>query len=406
MHAMEIEIPGENVAQSLIEYAFPPEIQRGITYYLEDELLTPKNIAKWNTGSTGVMGLAYDPSGRSLATGRFDGMVDIRSTENGTPIKAWNTGSPVRALVYSPDGEQIAIGHNDRVQIGSKDLTLIREWETLAPVSALKFSHDGNSLTTGDFNAIAQLRSTKDGTLKTEWRTLGKVWAIGDHPDGPSVATGESNGDMFIVINDATKRDRCSCSWCSYSISAFAFGPNSNFYAIGYEREEVEIRSITDSSRAIAKWVTRTEKDIERQRWDIYNVPRVLALAFDPNGHTLATGHNDDMMQIWNILPVLAAHACKNKKLTFRHLLMLKELHHNTTNKPLYLNAGGRYIFDSLRGTGDGAERNPGIDDFYTLQKPKFNDTETDETKKRWRIVPKTFDPNNLEEHGGKDEKE
>ncbi len=141
---------------------------------------------------------------------------------------------------------------------------------------------------------------------------------------------------------------------------------------------------------------------ITQQQTAVWDGSAVVALY-----HLAVLTERKNEIVFWNILPVLAAQACKNRLLTIKQWLMLKELYDNNTNKPLYLNANGKKRFDSLRSTVDeSGKKEDGIDDFYTLLKPKFNDTETDETKKRWRIVPKTFNPKKLEEAQGKDEVE
>ncbi len=67
-----------------------------------------------------------------------------------------------------------------------------------------------------------------------------------------------------------------------------------------------------------------------------------------------------------------------------------------------------KQTFDSLRKASkkDG-EKEPGIDNFYTLYKLKANDAEPDESKKRWRILPKVCNQKGLEEeHEEKHEKD
>ena len=336
LHAMEIEEIDENVAQSLLVEDLPPEDQVGITDYLKDELLTPKKIAEWNTES-GVYALAYHPNGNTLATGHCNGKVQIRSTEDYILTAEWDTGSKeVMGLAYDPSGRSLATGHCPWLPAGK-----------------------------------VQIQSTNDGTVITEWNTGSGVYALGYHPNGSSLATGHCNGKMQIRNTDDYT---AITKWNTESgVGALGYHPNGNSLATGHIYGGVQIRN-TEGYTVITEWDTRSA---------------VRALGYHPNGNTLATGHGNGEIQIWNILSVLAAHACQKRKLTVRQWLMLKELHDNTTNKPLYLNAGGRDTFDSLRDTEDGAERKPGIDDFYTLQKLKANDSETDETKKRWRIVPK-----------------
>ncbi len=371
LRPMEMEEDEMKTEEQDMTKLLPAELQVHITSYLEDELLQPKIVTKWYSWSP-VNALSYDPDGEHIATGDSNGHMQIRFTEDGRVKTEWNTGSDVWALCFAPDGEYVATGHEDgQVQIHStKDGTVITEWNA-GYVYALGFAPDSEYVATGHEDGQVQIHSTKDGTVITEWDTGSWVYALGFAPNGEYVATGDYNGHMQIR---STKDGTVITEWGTGSwVHALDFAPNGNSVATGHSNGHMQIRSTNGS--LITEWGTGS--------W-------VHALDFAPDGNSVATGDKNGV-QIWNILPVLAAHACQKKGLTIRQLVFLKELKINKTNKPLYLNADGWETFKLLCETDEDGEKKPGIDDFYTLYKLKANDAEPDESKKQWRIVAKIF---------------
>ena len=247
-----------------------------------------------------------------------------------------------------PPEDQVAI--TDYLENELRTPKKIAEWdtETGSQVWALSYDPEDHTVVIGLSNGKVQIRSTEDDTvIVDDYVGLQNVKALTFNPGPETMAT--------------------------YFKAAYSLGMGRNILLpTQFSNEMMQIR-FTEDSIVIEKWSAE-------------------ALYSHPTKHSLVIGCDKEKVVIRSFLPVFAAHACQKRKLTVRQWLMLKELHDNTTNKPLYLNAGGRDTFDSLRDTEDGAERKPGIDDFYTLQKLKANDSETDETKKRWRIVPKQED--------------
>ncbi len=245
---------------------------------------------------------------------------------------------------------------------------------------------------------MIEIRSTEDDGLMTRWFSSeeSSPWKIAYHPDGQSLAIGHYGGKIEIR---SAKNGKLISQWDSKSVPwLLTYAPDGNFIAIAHH-EQVEIYA-TKNGDFVTRWDSgaiwedgsRAHKLIYHTDGNSLGVEVVANVNFPKDKKT---------MEIRNILPVLAAYTCRKHSLTTKQSHMLKKLHDNTTNKPLYLKVDEKNTFDSLCGTGDdNKKRKPGIDDFYTLQKLKCNDTETDETKKRWQIVPKTFDPQKLEQNG------
>jgi WD40 repeat protein len=154
-----------------------------------DQPRIPQRLRGFDTGSGGVLGLAFSPRGRLLASAGIDNAVrlwTVAAPNHVTPIGSemvGHTGS-VNAAAFSSDGRRLASSGSDHT---------IRLWDVTAPehavavgsgftgqemaIEALSFSRDSRTiasasddhtviLTTLDVNdAIARVCSTTAGGL-------------------------------------------------------------------------------------------------------------------------------------------------------------------------------------------------------------------------------------------------
>jgi WD40 repeat protein len=105
--------------------------------------------------------LAFDPTGETLALGRFDGFVDVFDVASGERLLRFpaNEG-PVNALAFSPDGDTIATGGEDRTirlfaaDDGEQQL-ILRGHRFL--VSGLSFSADGTRIASASPDGVVRV---------------------------------------------------------------------------------------------------------------------------------------------------------------------------------------------------------------------------------------------------------
>jgi WD40 repeat protein/DNA-binding SARP family transcriptional activator/class 3 adenylate cyclase len=96
-------------------------------------------------------GIAFDPSGLRIATGRLDGLVEIRDVENGARVAVLQgpSGGVAGGYAFSPDGSRLAVPHTDGTvrlfdaETGAQRLVLPGSGCT---VSRVAFSPDGRRL--------------------------------------------------------------------------------------------------------------------------------------------------------------------------------------------------------------------------------------------------------------------
>ena len=163
----------------------------------------------------GVLSVAFNPLGTLLATGNADGVVRIRSVENGTSIGTLDGGSGASAVAFSPDGAYLASTHGSDMNLWDVrppwPATLAstwREWPPVESASDLHFSSDGARFGRGVFNPDgSRLLSHNDGTV-TLWNadTGERLSSIVTCPGAPhwlaSHAVAISCSDRILLLDD------------------------------------------------------------------------------------------------------------------------------------------------------------------------------------------------------------
>ncbi|MEU7583554.1 hypothetical protein AB0B50_38950 [Streptomyces sp. NPDC041068] len=224
-----------------------------------------------------VDAVAFSPDGQTLATGSDDRTVRLRDAATGTP-RTTLTGhtDEVATLAFSPDGQTLATG--------SKDKTL-RLWDTASHktravltghtkgVYTVAFSPDGRTVATGSIDKTVRLWDTATGKPRA---TLtghdAEVSAVAFSPDGRTLAT--SSKDKTVRLWDvASRRTRTTLTGHTDTVAAVAFSPDGRTVATGSHDETVRL------------WDAATGKT--RDTLTGYR-KGVLAVEFSPDGQTLA----------------------------------------------------------------------------------------------------------------------
>src|SRR5262249_7354463 len=154
-----------------------------------------------------VWAVAFSPDGSKILTGSSaaspatgggqggsQGAIQLWDTPTGKPLGApWPHLRAVRAVAFSPDGQTLLSGCEDRsarlwyAETGNR----LRASKHKGYVQAVAFSPDGKTIATGSRDATARLWEASTGRpLGKPLRDAGYVEAVAFSPDGKTLVTG------------------------------------------------------------------------------------------------------------------------------------------------------------------------------------------------------------------------
>jgi WD40 repeat protein len=244
--------------------------------------------------AAGVTSLAFSADGRFMASGSMDGTVKLWDVPTGQ-IRARYVGhvSSVVAVTVTPDGRTLASSSTDGV---------IKLWDTAAEreqirkpqvrnVLALNISADGQTLTTVDQGGTLHVCDLVTGRERRAARLpirAGILQGSAIAPDGKMVAL--STLDTVVLIDAATNKERHRMQKPISVNDALAFSPDGGTLAVGSGDSE--------KSGETLLWDVATGRRRATLRGHQH---RVVSLAFSPDGKSLTSGSLDQTVNIWDL---------------------------------------------------------------------------------------------------------
>ncbi len=263
--------------------------------------------------------LALAPDGTRMATGGRGARVVLWElatgralrTLEGMPPEFYGPPSPhyalstpqlkriVGALAFSPDGTLLAVGYGNRTGFIGDYRQVVRVWDVRTGQDS-RVLHVANTVSMLQFSAdgVTLRAACHDGTVRSwkvgNWEPAGTLTAdeaiasAAIAPDETLLAAGLTNGTI-VLWERATGREVRRVNGHPGGVPAMAFTPDGRTLATS-----------SGSDRALKFW----DVAIGNELLSLRTQPgRLLGLAFAPGGDLLATGEPDGV-RIWPAAPL------------------------------------------------------------------------------------------------------
>jgi WD40 repeat protein len=290
------------------------------------DVATGKVIREIDDGNeNGGFAALFSPNGKVLAVAGGNPLPKLWDTETGKELPALevgdnNNGNGASSVVFAPDGRTVAVGvGNADGSSGSIFLCDVASGKKLhelkgyqagygnvrvqfndgsSPLSpSIAFSPDGKRLVATGKGGSLRIWTTADGK---EWRPVqgghdGEVNALALSPDGKKLAT--AAGDLTVRLWDlVTGKELLSLKapepmqnppdQMDIWPTALAFAPDGKTIAIGWMDGILQVRNLT------------TGKEIQQYKGHENSVRAVL---FHPNGKSLVSSCDDGRVFWWDV---------------------------------------------------------------------------------------------------------
>lgn len=189
--------------------------------------------------SPDVLGVAFSPDGKLVASCGFDGKVIIWDVATGKMIKKFDVQDSVFEVAFSPDGKSFIAGLSVKEEFMVWDTNT---WEILNTFEGdqswdLSLSPDGSKMiSAGGGIHEANLWDVKTGKLLFNFQkeTDGFAEAVSYDPNGELVALGDGYGYVFFLDTNTGELIKEFHIDAEYrGISAIAFNPDGTKIATG-----------------------------------------------------------------------------------------------------------------------------------------------------------------------------
>ena len=250
-----------------------------------------------DTGSKGVLGVAFSPDGGTLATADANHDFYLWDAASGHLIDAIPDpqSQGVLAVAFSPDGKLVATGdQNHHIYLwnaASHSLIKTITDPDSQGINTLAFSPDGRLLAAGDYNHDTYLWSIPSGAAVATFATTNAVDSVAFSPDGQLLAAGSYDGRTYLYqVSTRSLVATLPDPGSQPGVEAVAFSPDGQTLATGDHDGSTYLWNL--ASRTVTSTLTTSPYS---------GPPRVWAVAFSPNGQLLATGDHAGSTDLWKV---------------------------------------------------------------------------------------------------------
>ena len=247
-----------------------------------------------STQSGGLTSVAFTPDGQLIATGSRDGSIQLWDGVSGQPVGGPMLGhtAGITSVAFSPDGQTLAAGSLDKT---------VRLWNTrtrqqiTAPlaghtdsVESIAFSADGKLLASASLDK--SIRIWDAHTMQPMGIPLiatSPLHAVVFDPQGNTLASGGSDGR--IALWSLVTYQTISSPFAGHTdqVWSLAFSPDGQILASGSVDQTIRLWDVSSRRPLDTPWIGHSNA--------------VLGLAFSPDGRMLASGSDNRQLILWDV---------------------------------------------------------------------------------------------------------
>jgi WD40 repeat protein/anti-sigma factor RsiW len=254
-----------------------------------------------------TLSAAFSPGSTTLATGCADGRVYLWD-DTGTLLTVLRAKGRVNSVAFAPDGQTLAVGCADKTvriwHLGTRELLETLGYATLDSVSCVAYCPDGKTLAVvGGVGPGSALMLVEVGSWKTRATLTGAGMAAAFSPDGALLATGSDAGGPLVKLwrvadgKELTPRHALQPS----GVFALAFSPNGRLLATAGQDMIVRLWDVRIIRTGAGPELWRNFVAGEELVTLRGHTGWVNAIAFSPDGKTLASASRDRSVKLWDV---------------------------------------------------------------------------------------------------------
>jgi WD40 repeat protein len=252
--------------------------------------------------------VAWSPDGKYLASGDIVGLIQVWNASNGQLAFTYRgQDGAIFSLAWSPDSQDIASASGDgslqvwqalngNVLLTVRNPTTARGAAFPQAWNGVAWSPDGRYLA-GGTNGNGQVFDMQ--TRKLFSNAYGYhgdiIHAVAWSPDGQYLATAQASGAV-LVWNVASGKNVLSYNNGNDDINSVAWSPDGKRIASGGNDALVQVWDALTGQHA---YIYRGHADVYPGHFTSHAA--IYAVAWSPDGKRIASGGNDNTVQVWSV---------------------------------------------------------------------------------------------------------
>lgn len=271
-------------------------------------------------GPTGpITSVAFSPDGQQIVSGSEDRAIRLYDHSTGQLVRMFKGHTnPIKAVAFSPDGKQIVSGSKGEGPLRLWDRAtgdLVRSFDgQTGEVNALAFSPDGQQIVSGSWGGDAPLNLWDRATGELVHTFIGHtngVASVAFSPDGQQILSG--SWDTTLRVWDRTTGELVQTIKSSRVVTTVAFSSDGQ-----------QLLSGSIATFRLQLWDRSTGQLLRT----IKSYSPFMSLAVSPDGQHVISAHREGAPKLWDLATGQLKRTFKGKRgwmLTFspdgRHLV-------------------------------------------------------------------------------------